>query len=69
MRGWTYWTAHDGVGWSELGSEQAAEIVAWGLSDRPIPSVLVHQASCAEFEVGYRALTGMAPLHGLTDRC
>lgn len=67
-RGWIAW-ASDEAGWHDLGREQAAEIIAWGLSDRPIPNVLVGRSSCVDLELGYRALTGTPPLHGLRDRC
>lgn len=69
LRGWTHWFAHDGTAWDELGCEQAAEILVWGLSDRPIGSMLIDQSSCADFDASYRALTGKAPLNGLPDRC
>ena len=69
LRGWTHWVAHEDASWDELGCEQAAEIIAWGLSDRPIRSILIAQASCEDFEVGYRTLTGRPPPPGHPDRC
>lgn len=69
LRGWTEWSARDGVSWSDLGCEQAAEIVASGVSDRPVPTVLWAQARCEDFDTGYRVLTGSAPPHGVPGRC
>jgi len=69
LRGWEHWRAHDEVAWHENGTEQAAEIMVWGLVDRPIPMLRIHQASCEELEAGYRTLTGAAPLHGFRDHC
>lgn len=69
LRGWTHWSAEDGVSWSDLGCEQAAEIIASGVSDRPIPTVLISETRCTDFEEGYRVLTGTTPPHGVPGRC
>jgi hypothetical protein len=63
LRGWTHWRDHAAVAWHENGSEQAAEILAWGLLDRPMQVVRIHEASCEDLVVGYRTLTGVEPLN------
>lgn len=69
VRGWTHWSEHDHVEWHENGSEQAAEILMWGLIDRPVGIVTIRDNSCDELDAGYRALTGRPPLHGYRDHC
>jgi hypothetical protein len=69
LRGWTYWRDYDAAAWHENGTEQAAEIMVWGLIDRPLAMVRIDQNSCDELDAGYRALTGQAPLHGFRDAC
>ncbi len=69
LRGWTHWRAHDQVAWHENGTEQAAEIIVWGLVDRPVAMVRIERNGCDDLELGYRTLTGRAPLHGFRDLC
>jgi len=69
VRGWTYWRNYELAPWHENGTEQAAEIMVWGLIDRPLAIVQINQNSCDELDAGYRALTGQAPLHGFRDAC
>lgn len=69
VRGWEHWRNYEAAGWHENGTEQAAEIMVWGLFDRPIEMVRIGQSSCDELEAGYLALTGDAPLHGFRSRC
>jgi hypothetical protein len=69
LRGWDYWLNYNHAEWKENGSEQAAEIMVWALSEEPIRVNRIDQNSCAELRAGYVALTGLEPLHGLTDRC
>ena len=69
LRGWTYWRNHDAAPWHENGTEQAAEIMVWGLIDEPLGIVRIYDATCADLDAGYRALTGSAPLHGFRDLC
>ena len=69
LRGWTYWRNYDAAAWHDNGTEQAAEIMVWGLIDRPLEMVRIDQNSCDELDAGYRALTGKAPLHGFRDEC
>ena len=69
LRGWIYWRDYEAAAWHDNGTEQAAEIMVWGLIDRPMAMVRINQNSCVELEAGYRALTGQAPLHGFRDSC
>ena len=69
LRGWEHWSNHDVAEWSDNGTEQAAEIIAWGVSDKAAPTVQIDHDSCAELRTGYRTLTGIEPLHGLTSPC
>lgn len=69
LRGYEYWHDYDEARWHENGTEQAAEIIAWGLFDRPMAMLRIHQNSCDELEAGYRTLTETAPLHGFRDKC
>lgn len=55
--------------WHERGAENAAEIIAWGLIDRPSKPVHIYGNSCEELEAGYETLTGQKALHGYTERC
>lgn len=69
VRGWEYWRDHEQAEWHENGSEQAAEIMVWGLIDRPVGIVTIKDHTCADLHAGYRALTGKPPLHGYEDHC
>ena len=69
LRGWTFWRNYEEAGWHENGTEQAAEIMVWGLIDRPLNMIRITQNSCDELDAGYRTLTGEAPLHGYRDAC
>jgi hypothetical protein len=69
LRGWTHWRNYEEAAWHENGTEQAAEIMVWGLVDRPMAMVRISGNSCAELEAGYVTLTGTAPLHGFRDKC
>jgi hypothetical protein len=69
LRGWTYWRNYEKAPWHENGTEQAAEIMVWGLIDRPIAMVRIYQNSCDDLLAGYLVLTGRQPLHGFTDYC
>jgi hypothetical protein len=65
----TYWRNYAEVPWHENGTEQAAEIMVWGLIDEPLGMARIYQTTCSDLEAGYRALTGTAPLNGLRDLC
>lgn len=69
LRGWTHWRNYDAAEWHDNGTEQAAEIMVWGLIDRPLAMVRIDQNSCDELDAGYRTLTGRAPHHGYRDAC
>lgn len=59
------WRSPD-LAWWEMGSEQAAEIMAWGLSDQPLPIIKIYRNSCQDLHAGYQLLVGSPPLHGLS---
>lgn len=63
------WRDYATLAWEDNGTEQAAEIISWGVSDVPAPTVRIDQDSCAELRAGYETLTGAAPSYGLTDIC
>jgi hypothetical protein len=65
----TAWQDYETLAWEDNGTEQAAEIISWGVSDVPAPTVRIGEDSCAELLAGYEALTGVAPSYGLTDVC
>ena len=69
VRGWHYWLDYGHAAWEENGTEQAAEIMVWGLSDHPERLMRIDHRSCAELHAGYVALTSLEPLHGYTDFC
>jgi hypothetical protein len=69
LRGWTHWRDYDAAPWHENGTEQAAEIMVWGLIDRPLKMVRINGNSCDELDAGYRTLTGRPPLNGFRDAC
>jgi hypothetical protein len=69
LRGWIHWRNFDKAEWHDNGTEQAAEIMVWGLIDRPLAIIRIDQNSCDELDAGYRVLTGQAPLHGYRDAC
>jgi hypothetical protein len=62
---WNDGTAH----WHTYGAEQAAQILVWGLIDRPIRIATIPDTSCVDLRTGYVRLTGRSPLHGYTDLC
>ncbi len=69
LRGWQYWRNYAATEWYQNGTEQAAEIMVWGLIDRPIRLATIDYDDCDDLAAGYRVLTGAQPLHGLRDRC
>ncbi len=62
------WHHADGAWW-QMGQEQAAEIVAWGLMEDPYRSVWLHTEQCANLAEAYEILTGATPLHTSTEFC
>lgn len=71
LRGLHTWRGTDpnGEDWLERGAEHAAEIMTWGLLDRPMMVVFIPDNTCADLLAGYQTLTGRPPLHGYTDHC
>ena len=69
LRGWDHWSDYDLAEWRDNGTEQAAEIIAWGVSDEAAPTVQIDHDSCGELRTGHLTLTGAEPLHGLTSLC
>lgn len=69
VRHWTYWQDYQRAEWRYNGTEQAAEIIVWGLSEHPVQVAELDNHSCRELHAAYVALTGLEPLHGYTDRC
>jgi hypothetical protein len=61
LRGLDNW-GDDRQPWDEQGSEQAAEIMAWGLMDEEF-AILIHRDADAEsLETAFELLTGRAPI-------
>ena len=68
VRKWRVWNDYQPAAWEDNGAEQAAEIIVWALSDRPVP-VEIYHSDCAQLRAGYEALTGREPLHGHEEMC
>ncbi|HET6835383.1 MAG TPA: hypothetical protein VFH30_16075, partial [Acidimicrobiales bacterium] len=64
-RWWDDGSAH----WHTYGAEQAAQILMWGLIDRPIRIATISDSRCVDLRAAYVLLTGRPPLHGYTDLC
>lgn len=69
LRRFQYWQDYEHADWRSNGTEQAAEIMVWALSDHPVHVAQIDHASCTELRTAYTALTGLVPLHGYTARC
>jgi hypothetical protein len=69
LRGFEFWQNYAAAAWEHNGTEQAAEIIAWGVNDRPAATVRIDHVSCGELQAGYIALTGLEPRYGLTAIC
>jgi hypothetical protein len=69
LRGLEAWSNNDPDRWGERGGEHAAEIVTWGLMDRPVEVIRIEPNTCDDLLTGYVTLVGRAPLHGFTDYC
>ncbi len=69
LRHFEYWQDYEHADWRFNGTEQAAEIMVWALSDHPVHVAQIDHASCPELRAAYIALTGLSPLHGYTARC
>jgi hypothetical protein len=69
LRGYRYWRNYTAAAWEDNGTEQAAEIVAWGVDDRATGTVRISDNSWSDLHAGYVALTGVEPSYGLTAVC
>lgn len=69
LRGWAHWRNYEAAAWHENGTEQAAEMMVWGLIDRPLKMARINQASCSELDAGYLVLTGEHQVSGFRDHC
>lgn len=52
----------DDLPWSEQGVEYSAEVIAWGLLDRPSRMVRIGDPPCEDLAAAFRLLTDTAPL-------
>jgi hypothetical protein len=68
-RGIEHWRNYEHAAWEDNGTEQAAEIIAWAINDKPAALVRIDHVTCGELHDGYAVLTGLEPLHGLTSVC
>jgi hypothetical protein len=68
VRGLEEWRNDDPERWDERGAEHAAEILVWGLMDRPVRLIQIPRTSCAELLVAYLVLTGRVPADPV-ERC
>ncbi len=57
------------VPWWQRGYEQAAELMAWGLSEGPLRSIWLHTELCDELRQAFLVLTGIEPLNQSTEYC
>lgn len=55
--------------WHDRGTEQAAEIIAWGLLDQQIGFLGIHDTTCDQLHAGFVALTASEPTAGLEQSC
>ncbi|HEY7400410.1 MAG TPA: hypothetical protein VH989_05890 [Actinomycetota bacterium] len=62
LRGVTSWNG-DASEWGVRGTEQAAEIIAWGLGDGTMLPLIGGDVSPAALAAAFEQLTGRAPLH------
>lgn len=63
LRGLETWVGAD-LPWAEQGSEQASEIIMWGLMEERLDLFRLGIPSCEELEEAYQLLTGTEPLRG-----
>ena len=68
LRGLGNWNDRSGP-WHERATEHTAEVVTWALLDFGSGFAALPDHGCDQFRQAYRALTGDAPLNGLTDSC
>ncbi|NNE11673.1 MAG: hypothetical protein HKN41_05440 [Ilumatobacter sp.] len=68
LRGATTWSNRE-VAWHDRGTEQAAEIITWGLLDREVGFLNIRDTRCDQLRAGYVTLTGVEPTAGLEHSC
>jgi hypothetical protein len=68
VRGWEHWHDYENAAWRDNGTEQAAEVIAWGVYDLAATIAIGHHG-CADLAESYRALTGLDPAQGITTIC
>ncbi|MEL7156441.1 MAG: hypothetical protein AAFN30_07570 [Actinomycetota bacterium] len=56
------WYAGDETPWHRRGAEYAAEVVAWGLMDKPLRLIRIESPDCDHLEAGFHLLTEARPL-------
>lgn len=66
-RGWEHWNHHSDD-WNDRGTEQAAEVIKWGVNDRVAP-ILIEHDGCDDLATSYRILTGVDPIQPRTVAC
>lgn len=67
-RGATNWNDRSEK-WHDRGTEQAAEIMTWGLMDQEIGFLAIHDTTCERLHTGFVLLTGAEPIAGLEHSC
>ena len=68
LRGAEAWRSPD-LRWRERGTEQAADIITWGILDSDILFLTIDDTSCEELDEAFRVLTGLVPTAGLSHNC
>jgi hypothetical protein len=56
------WHPGDDLPWAEQGVEYSADVMAWGLLDRPARMARIGNPSCQELTAAFSLLTGVEPL-------
>lgn len=67
LRDVDHWAEYDEAPWYEQGSEQLAEIIAWGIDHTAPRFVRINDNGCADLLAAYRTLTGLDPANGITS--
>jgi hypothetical protein len=68
LRGWEHWHDYENAAWRDNGTEQAAEVISWGIYDL-VATIAIDHDGCTDLADSYRALTGLDPAQGLTTIC
>jgi hypothetical protein len=68
-RGLDHWYSNE-TPWWQMGQEQAAEIIAWGLQDADeYKSIWLFLESCEDLTSSFELVTSTEPLHTNTEYC